>query len=39
MSTPYYGPDEDKDTILLERNFLAGDVACGTGYGKGSHLK
>lgn len=37
MSSPYYGPDEDENTILLERNFLAGDVASGTGYGKESH--
>ncbi|CAL1705416.1 unnamed protein product [Somion occarium] len=29
----YYGPNEDENTILLERNFLAGDIVCGTGYG------
>ncbi|KZV76098.1 hypothetical protein PENSPDRAFT_731351 [Peniophora sp. CONT] len=31
--TPYYGPDEDAATILLERTFLAGDLTCGLGYG------
>lgn len=30
---PYYGPDEPKDIIQLEQFFLAGDVACGIGYG------
>ncbi|KIK62289.1 hypothetical protein GYMLUDRAFT_164986 [Collybiopsis luxurians FD-317 M1] len=30
---PYYGPDEPEATIQLERFFLAGDVACGIGYG------
>ncbi|KAJ6590044.1 hypothetical protein DFH09DRAFT_1027270 [Mycena vulgaris] len=32
MST-YYGPNEDETTIQLERNFMAGDVVVGTGYG------
>ncbi|KAJ3712334.1 hypothetical protein DFJ43DRAFT_77685 [Lentinula guzmanii] len=32
MST-YYGPNESQSTIQLERFFLAGDVACGVGYG------
>ncbi|KAJ7125211.1 hypothetical protein C8R44DRAFT_619272 [Mycena epipterygia] len=31
--SPYYGPDESESVIQLERNFLAGDVVCGTGYG------
>lgn len=30
----YYGPDEPEATILLERNFLAGDLICGFGFGK-----
>lgn len=30
---PYYGPNEDANTIFLERTFLAGDFVCGTGYG------
>ncbi|KAG6911282.1 hypothetical protein DXG01_002121 [Tephrocybe rancida] len=30
---PYYGPDEDSDTIFLERTFLAGDFVSGVGYG------
>ncbi|KAF8079142.1 hypothetical protein FPV67DRAFT_98873 [Lyophyllum atratum] len=30
---PYYGPDEDATTILLERMFLAGDFISGVGYG------
>ncbi|KAJ3927510.1 MAG: hypothetical protein NXY57DRAFT_926273 [Lentinula lateritia] len=30
---PYYGPDEPQSTVQLERFFLAGDVACGVGYG------
>ncbi|KAF9077588.1 hypothetical protein BDP27DRAFT_1379385 [Rhodocollybia butyracea] len=30
---PYYGPDESETIIQLERFFLAGDVACGVGYG------
>ncbi|KAH9934059.1 uncharacterized protein BXZ73DRAFT_89690 [Epithele typhae] len=29
----YYGPDEDENTINLERFFLAGDLVCGVGYG------
>ncbi|KAJ7736865.1 hypothetical protein B0H16DRAFT_110334 [Mycena metata] len=29
----YYGPDEDHPTIEYERNFMAGDVVVGTGYG------
>ncbi|KAJ7033382.1 hypothetical protein C8F04DRAFT_1104558, partial [Mycena alexandri] len=29
----YYGPDEDHATIEYERNFMAGDVVVGTGYG------
>ena len=33
MSQPYYGPVEDKDTIDIERFFLAGDFVAGTGYG------
>ncbi|KAI0080524.1 hypothetical protein K474DRAFT_1589725 [Panus rudis PR-1116 ss-1] len=33
MPSPYYGPDEDYSTILLERNFMAGDLICGVGYG------
>ncbi|KAF7289333.1 hypothetical protein MIND_01395300 [Mycena indigotica] len=31
--SPYYGPDEDQKTIEYERNFIAGDVIAGTGYG------
>ncbi|KAJ7099444.1 hypothetical protein B0H15DRAFT_547168 [Mycena belliarum] len=31
--SPYYGPDESKTDIQLERNFVAGDVVVGTGYG------
>ncbi|KAJ7929590.1 hypothetical protein B0H13DRAFT_1596114 [Mycena leptocephala] len=31
--SPYYGPDEDSATIEYERNFIAGDVVAGTGYG------
>ncbi|KAJ7725633.1 hypothetical protein DFH07DRAFT_250885 [Mycena maculata] len=31
--SPYYGPDESSYDIQLERNFLAGDVIVGTGYG------
>ncbi|KAJ7642904.1 hypothetical protein B0H17DRAFT_959946 [Mycena rosella] len=31
--SPYYGPDESESTIQLERNFMAGDVVVGTGYG------
>ncbi|KAF5385154.1 hypothetical protein D9615_001082 [Tricholomella constricta] len=30
---PYYGPDEDPNTIMLERMFLAGDFISGVGYG------
>ncbi|KAJ7503116.1 hypothetical protein B0H11DRAFT_1711533 [Mycena galericulata] len=30
---PYYGPDESPFEIQLERNFMAGDVVVGTGYG------
>ncbi|KAG6841579.1 hypothetical protein C0991_009614 [Blastosporella zonata] len=30
---PYYGPDEDAATIMLERMFLAGDFISGVGYG------
>ncbi|KAF5361554.1 hypothetical protein D9757_008387 [Collybiopsis confluens] len=30
---PYYGPDESEATIQTERFFLAGDIACGVGYG------
>ncbi|KIL60278.1 hypothetical protein M378DRAFT_84013 [Amanita muscaria Koide BX008] len=30
---PYYGPNEDSDTILFERTFLAGMFAIGVGYG------
>ncbi|KAI0077983.1 hypothetical protein K474DRAFT_988399 [Panus rudis PR-1116 ss-1] len=33
MPTPYYGPNEDNATILLERSFMAGDIICGVGYG------
>ena len=33
MSTPYYGPDEDENTINIERFFLAGDFVSGVGYG------
>ncbi|KAJ7071991.1 hypothetical protein C8F01DRAFT_1102101 [Mycena amicta] len=31
--SPYYGPDEDHQTLEYERNFIAGDVIAGTGYG------
>ncbi|KAJ7503126.1 hypothetical protein B0H11DRAFT_1987899 [Mycena galericulata] len=31
--SPYYGPDESSTDIQLERNFIAGDVVVGTGYG------
>ncbi|KAJ7469753.1 hypothetical protein B0H11DRAFT_2043274, partial [Mycena galericulata] len=31
--SPYYGPDESSADIQLERNFIAGDVVVGTGYG------
>ncbi|KAJ7611616.1 hypothetical protein FB45DRAFT_1065664 [Roridomyces roridus] len=31
--SPYYGPNEDQATIQYERNFIAGDVIAGTGYG------
>ncbi|KAJ7072836.1 hypothetical protein C8F01DRAFT_262458 [Mycena amicta] len=31
--SPYYGPNEDSATIEYERNFVAGDVVAGTGYG------
>ncbi|KAJ7725651.1 hypothetical protein DFH07DRAFT_946202 [Mycena maculata] len=31
--SPYYGPDESSYDIQLERNFLAGDVIVGIGYG------
>ncbi|KAJ7496731.1 hypothetical protein FB451DRAFT_201973 [Mycena latifolia] len=31
--SPYYGPDEPESDIQLERNFMAGDVVVGTGYG------
>ncbi|KAJ6628136.1 hypothetical protein B0H10DRAFT_1991592 [Mycena sp. CBHHK59/15] len=31
--SPYYGPDESHDEIQLERNFIAGDVIVGTGFG------
>nr|GAT49119.1 predicted protein [Mycena chlorophos] len=31
--SPYYGPDEPEATIEYERNFVAGDVVSGTGYG------
>ncbi|KAG6911288.1 hypothetical protein DXG01_002127 [Tephrocybe rancida] len=30
---PYYGPDEDAATIMLERMFVAGDFISGVGYG------
>ncbi|KAM6503756.1 hypothetical protein JOM56_000699 [Amanita muscaria] len=30
---PYYGPNEDSDTILFERTFLAGMFTIGVGYG------
>ncbi|KAG5725678.1 hypothetical protein E4T56_gene7290 [Termitomyces sp. T112] len=30
---PYYGPQEDPSTILLERMFVAGDFLSGVGYG------
>ncbi|KAJ7876050.1 hypothetical protein B0H14DRAFT_2714429 [Mycena olivaceomarginata] len=34
MSRPYYGPaDEDRQTVEYERNFIAGDIVCGVGYG------
>ncbi|RPD82718.1 hypothetical protein L226DRAFT_450718 [Lentinus tigrinus ALCF2SS1-7] len=33
MSTPYYGPDEDENTINIERFFVAGDFVSGVGYG------
>lgn len=29
-----YAPDEDEATILLERNFIAGDLIVGMGYGE-----
>ncbi len=32
-STNPYRPDEDEATILLERNFIAGDFISGMGYG------
>ena len=32
-STNPYRPDEDEATILLERNFIAGDLIVGMGYG------
>ncbi|KAI0311178.1 hypothetical protein OF83DRAFT_779726 [Amylostereum chailletii] len=32
MTNPYR-PDEDYNTIFLERTFLAGDLLCGLGYG------
>jgi len=32
-SNSSWRPDEDEATILLERNFLAGDLICGVGYG------
>lgn len=35
---PYYGPDEDAATIMLERMFLAGDFISGVGYGEYKHL-
>ncbi|KAJ7099437.1 hypothetical protein B0H15DRAFT_546800 [Mycena belliarum] len=31
--SPYYGPNESETDIQLERNFIAGDVVSGTGYG------
>lgn len=31
---PYYGPDEDSDTIFLERTFLAGDFINGMTLGE-----
>ncbi|KAJ3013836.1 hypothetical protein NUW54_g1477 [Trametes sanguinea] len=30
---PYYGPDENEQTINLERFFIAGDFVSGVGYG------
>ncbi|KAJ7807860.1 hypothetical protein B0H14DRAFT_3881764 [Mycena olivaceomarginata] len=31
---PYYGPaDEDRQMVEYERNFIAGDIVCGVGYG------
>ncbi len=33
MSTPYHGPNEDENTINIERFFLAGDFVSGVGYG------
>ncbi|KIL60275.1 hypothetical protein M378DRAFT_14252 [Amanita muscaria Koide BX008] len=30
---PYYGPNEDSDTIFFERTFLAGMFVVGVGYG------
>ncbi len=33
MSTPYYGPNEDENTINIEKFFLAGDFVSGVGYG------
>ncbi len=30
---PYYGPNEDEATILLERYLVAADFVCGVGFG------
>ena len=29
-----YTPDESAQDLFLERNFIAGDLICGLGYGK-----